>query len=190
MNTSAVLAQSVALLVLSVIAGVAFGESVTVSIEAPLQNVDGSALVDLQNLRLEVGTCVGTGSFGSHITQYDFPTGVSTLTLTGWNPATYCLRGFAINTSGVISPPSDVLAYTLVGSAPPPPPPPQLVTVSTVAYTITNANDRLAFLIVGSVPLGTPCDRTQQANGFNVVPRSAVTFDGATKPTAVLARCQ
>jgi hypothetical protein len=72
---------------------------------------------------------------------------------------------------------------------PPPPPPPVLSTTSTVVYAITAGNDRLAFLIVGSVPLGTPCVAAQEANGFNVVPRSAVTFDGPAKPSAVLGRC-
>ncbi|HLA60925.1 MAG TPA: hypothetical protein VK626_01645 [Nitrospiraceae bacterium] len=67
-----------------------------------------------------------------------------------------------------------------------------LVTTSTIAYGLAPSNDRFAFLIVGSVPLGTACLPDQSANTFHVVPRASVTYD---KPytsktvTTVLALC-
>lgn len=161
--------------------------TVTVTVTPPTTNNDGSPLTDLAGQRLEVGSCGAGGEFASHIIDYMYSAQKESKTFTDWNPATYCMRGFAINLQGISSDASPTVMHTAVEIPPPPPP---FVTVSTVAYTITNANDRLAFLIVGSVPLGTLCDRSQSANGFNVVPRAAVTFDGATRPTAVLGRCQ
>jgi len=64
-----------------------------------------------------------------------------------------------------------------------------IVTTSTVAYKVTDGNNRLTFLIVGTVPLGTPCDSAQTVNGFNVIPRESVTWDGPAKPLTVVARC-
>lgn len=60
-----------------------------------------------------------------------------------------------------------------------------LTTTSTIAYGLMPSNDRLAFLIVGSVPLGTPCVLDQVANTYHVVPRGTVTFDKPYKPTTV-----
>lgn len=67
-----------------------------------------------------------------------------------------------------------------------------LVTTSTIAYGLAPAHDRLAFLIVGSVPLGAPCLPDQTANLYRVVPVASVTFTApykaATVPT-VFALC-
>jgi hypothetical protein len=80
---------------------------------------------------------------------------------------------------------------------PPPPAPPggltvTLVTTSTIAYGLAPAHDRLAFLIVGSVPLGAACLPDQTANLYRVVPVASVTFTApykaATVPT-VFALC-
>lgn len=60
-----------------------------------------------------------------------------------------------------------------------------LTTTSTIAYGLMPANDRLAFLIVGSVPLGTPCILDQVANTYHAVPRGTVTFDKPYKPSTV-----
>ena len=186
----AVLLQAVALLVLSIIAGVAFGGTITVTITPATQNTDGSPLTDLASHRIEYGTCATGSAFGNKLgeTLVPMPAVVQAITA---NPGTYCLRAYSVNLAGTQSDPSNVASVVVPQPVPRAPTiTASLVTTSTVAYTVTNANDRLAFLIVGSVPLGTACDPSQHANGFNVVPRSAVTFDGPAKPTAVLARCQ
>lgn len=138
----------------------------------PTQNTDGSALTNLAGFNLYEPPLLVQNS-----PRCDF---VQTVTTAG----THQYYVTAVNSASVESAPSNSVSATV--AAPPPP----FVTVSTVAYTVTNGNDRLIFLIVGSVPLGTLCDPTQAANGFNVVPRASVTFDGPTKPTTVLARCQ
>jgi hypothetical protein len=106
------------------------------------------------------------------------------------NPGTQCYEVTAI-VAGAESDHSAESCKTIATPKPLPPDAPvvTLSTTSTIAYAIQPGNDRLAFLIVGSVPLGTPCVATEVANGFYVVPRAKVTFDGPAKPTAVLARC-
>jgi hypothetical protein len=78
---------------------------------------------------------------------------------------------------------------------PPPPPTPggvtvSLATTSTIAYMLIAGADTYSVLIVGSVPLGTPCDATKNLLGtYYVIPRASVTFTGALKPVAVLGAC-
>jgi hypothetical protein len=83
--------------------------------------------------------------------------------------------------AGVESAQSAVTSYTVAApiTAPSAPGAPTVtvVTTSTIAYGLAPSNDRLAFLIVGSVPLGTACLADQSANTFRVVPRTAVTYD-------------
>jgi hypothetical protein len=108
----------------------------------------------------------------------------------GLAPNTYNYTATAVATvdgADTESDRSDPVQVVVPGT--PPPPPPVFATTSTVAYTVVSGNNRLAFLIVGSVPLGTPCDPQQVANGFNLVPWTSVTFDGPAKPHAVLAQC-
>lgn len=106
------------------------------------------------------------------------------------NPGTYCAEVSQV-TQGAESDHSPEACLTIAQPKPQAPGAPTLAlnTTSTVAYVIQNGNDRLAFLIVGSVPLGTACVPSESANGFYVVPRAKVTFDGPARPTAVVARC-
>jgi hypothetical protein len=60
-----------------------------------------------------------------------------------------------------------------------------LVTTSTIAYGLAPAHDRLAFLIIGSVPLGTTCLPDQTANTYRAVPTASVTYNPPYKPTTV-----
>jgi hypothetical protein len=62
-------------------------------------------------------------------------------------------------------------------------------TTSTIAYMIVAGTDTYSPLIVGSVPLGTPCNANERLLNLNVIPRAAVTFTGALKPVAVLGSC-
>lgn len=64
-----------------------------------------------------------------------------------------------------------------------------LTTTTTIAYVPVLGNDRLTFLIVGAVPIGTACDATQRSGPFYVIPRATVTFDGPAKPTTVVGAC-
>jgi hypothetical protein len=63
------------------------------------------------------------------------------------------------------------------------------VTTSTIAYMLVPGKDTYGSLIIGSVPLGTPCDYTKPVVGYFVIPSASVTFTGALKPTVVLGSC-
>jgi hypothetical protein len=152
-----------------------------ITCEKPTLNTDGSVLTDLAGINLYGGLLgqtkrlLVTKSTVCDFVRSNVASGVQQYFVT------------AVNARDIESDPSGIVSQIV---AEPPPPPPPLVTVSVVVYALVNGNDRLTFLIVGSAPLGTVCDRNQVANGFNVIPRSAVTWDGPTKPTTVLARCQ
>lgn len=85
---------------------------------------------------------------------------------------------------------SEVVSKTIEAPPPPPPPPPPVfATVSTVVYGIVPGRDIYAPMIVGSVPLGTPCNPAQKLLAYNVIPRASVAFTGAIQPQAVVALC-
>jgi hypothetical protein len=65
---------------------------------------------------------------------------------------------------------------------------PPRVKVVDVFYVVQQT-DRIVSLRVGTVPLGTPCDKTQVINGMMVVPRAKVTWAGTVKPFVVVAKC-
>jgi hypothetical protein len=56
------------------------------------------------------------------------------------------------------------------------------------AYIVAKTNGKFLLLVVGSVPLGTPCDTTTEVNGYNAVPVDAVTFTGV-QDVIVVAKC-
>lgn len=60
---------------------------------------------------------------------------------------------------------------------------------SAVAYTLIQTADHYIALPVGNIPIGTPCDSTQNILGYSVIPRAAVTWYGTVKPLVVVATC-
>lgn len=56
------------------------------------------------------------------------------------------------------------------------------------AYIVAKTAGRFLLLVVGTVPLGTPCDTETEVNGFNAVPVDAVTFTGV-EDVIVVAEC-
>jgi len=69
-----------------------------------------------------------------------------------------------------------------------------LTTQTTIAYVPVLGHDRLTFLIVGTVPLGTKCDATQPDGPFFVVPAASVTvwqapYTATNHPTTVVGAC-
>ena len=88
---------------------------------------------------------------------------------------------------------SAVTSYTVaapsVAPSAPGAPTVSVVTTSTIAYMLIPGADTYAPLIVGSVPLGTPCDTTKPILKYFVIPRASVTFTGTIKPPAVIGYC-
>jgi len=66
----------------------------------------------------------------------------------------------------------------------------ELRIVGTTVYTIVKRIDRFLLLPVGNAPPDTVCIESQQVNGYYVVPRTAVTWSGTTKPDVVVAQCE
>ena len=56
------------------------------------------------------------------------------------------------------------------------------------AYIVAKTNGRFLLLVVGTVPLGTPCDPEVSVNGYHSVPIDAVTFTGV-RDVIVVASC-
>jgi hypothetical protein len=152
----------------------------------PTQYTDGTTIPagSLSGNRVEWGTCSGT-AFGIVAGSQTLPVS-TTYTVTGLTAGTWCFRAYA-SAGGVESGPSVVASKVI---APPQPQPPSGLTVSTpVVYTIVKKVDGFVLLPVGTVPADTPCDVTQQVNGYFVVPRAKVIWSGTVKPDVVVASC-
>ena len=66
-------------------------------------------------------------------------------------------------------------------------------TTSPTAFTLVKVQDSFAFLPIGTVPLGTPCDPTSAAENpggvFMAIPKSAVTYSGDVRTSVILGVC-
>lgn len=66
---------------------------------------------------------------------------------------------------------------------------PTVGTANSVYMEVRGA-DKFTLVAVGTVPTGTTCDPTQDVDGYDVVPNSAVTWAGNVQPPVVVAKCQ
>jgi len=181
--------HALALLVLFAFAPLfAHATDITVDCTPPTKNTDGSNITGAITFNL-----YGALQGAPKVLLPPSPLATCHSVRQNVNPGTQCYEATAI----VGGTESDHSAESCKNVAVPKPLPPgapvlTLSTTSTVAYGLAPSNDRLAFLIVGSVPLGTACLPDQHANGFNVIPRATVTYDkpytAKTVPT-VLALC-
>jgi hypothetical protein len=116
----------------------------------------------------------------------------TTLTFAAANtpPGNWCLTVSASSTGGE-GPQSNEACFQVPAPLPGAPGTPQLSlgTSTTIAYVPVLGHDRLTFLIVGTVPLGTPCDVRQPDGPFFVIPRASVTWEGPAKPSTVVGAC-
>jgi hypothetical protein len=176
-------------LLLSLFALPAFAQGYTAKWSAPLLNTDGSKATETLNYNLYQATQ------GKPLAKVQ--TGIAGLTTTitaGLTPGTtQCFAVSALNTSTGGESAQTAPVCVAIGQ-PVPGAPGGLtitpVTSSTIAYTIIMGNDKLVPLIVGSAPLGTPCDVTQPVlSSYFVIPRAAVTWSSALRPTTTVALC-
>jgi hypothetical protein len=167
----------------------AYAGDATLSWAPPTQSVDGSTLTNLAGYRIYYGTSDAILDRNIQLAN----AGLTTYKISGLSSATWYFAMTAYTSVGDASDFSPVLskAVTDVTTPPPPPPPPALVTTSTVAYMLIPGADTYAPLIVGSVPLGTPCDASKALLGYYIVPRASVTFTGPIQKTpAVVGVCR
>jgi hypothetical protein len=155
----------------------------------PTSYVDGTVMGigDITQTRLEYGSCVGT-SFGTKSGEVVASGTATTATVSNLAAGTYCFRAYT-KAKGVESAPSNVASKVVPQTAPNPP---TLMTVDTVAYSITVDYQNLAIVkntAVGKVPLGVACSAANTDDGYHMVPRTAVAWAGANRPTYVVAKC-
>ena len=171
------------------IAGVAFAGSATATWTHPTQYTDGAVLApaDIQQTRLEYGSCSGT-AFGVKAGEVVVTGSATTATVQNLAAGTYCFRAFT-KAKGIESAASAVASKVVPQAAPNPP---VLVTVDTVAYSITVDYPNLAIvknLAVGKVAKGVACTAAETDDGYHMIPRTSVAWSGANRPTYVVARC-
>lgn len=159
----------------------------------PTQNVDGSAIPatgagSLTHTRVEWGTCSGT-NFGTRAGEQLVAVPALTYTVTNLAPGTWCFRAFARTTYGAAFESVATTTVNKVIATPVPQPPGSFAVEALVAFTVVKQRDSFLLVRVGTVPANTPCSTTQYINGHQVVPRSAVTFDGTVRPEVVVAKC-
>lgn len=183
------LAAALSILLGITLAGVAFAGSATATWTHPTQYTDNTALAvaDIQQTRLEYGSCVGT-AFGVKAGEVIVTGSGTSATVQNLTAGAYCFRAYT-KAKGVESAASAVASKVVPQTAPQPP---VLVTVETVAYSITVDYPNLAIvknLAVGKVAIGVACTAAETDDGYHMIPRAAVAWAGANRPTYVVARC-
>ena len=134
----------------------------------PVQNEDGTTLTDLAGIK--IWQLVG---------QTDNPD-ISSYVISGKKPGDYTYMATAYTTADppVESKISNQVTKTATGFS----------VTDTRAYIVAKTNNAFLLLVVGTVPLGTPCDPDTEVNGKNAVPVDQVTFTGV-EDILVVAQC-
>jgi hypothetical protein len=105
------------------------------------------------------------------------PSAETTYTIPGMKPGIYTYAATAYNSDGE-SRLSGVTEKTVT----------EWVTIATQAKIVAKINGDFLLLVVGTVPLGTPCNPNVTVNGHYAIPKEAVTFTGA-EDVIVVAQC-
>jgi hypothetical protein len=155
----------------------------------PTTRTDGSALTNLAGILLEYGTCTSTNPaiFGTKQGEFFVAAPATSYTFQALPTATYCFRALARDSNNLQSAFTNAVFKNVVDA--PPNPPTGLQVVAQTVFNIVKLENRFALLPVGTVPANTPCDSTQQVNGYYAVPRDQVTWFGNVRPQVVVAQC-
>lgn len=178
---------------LSLLPGLVFAETAMVNWTNATTNVDGSPILAdgspgaLDTTTVVYSICDG-GDLGpsTQSATVNFP--IESVEIFGLTSGEWCFRTSHTNLGGNTSALSPVIVQ-IIEEPVPVPNPPTVVTVEIIVYTIIKQTDRFVFLPVGTIPNGTECITSETINGYNVVPRDAVTWSGSIRPQVVVARC-
>lgn len=174
-------------ILLSLLSLPVFAGEATLTWIAPTQNVDGTTI-----------PATGPGSLAGFRIYYRPATSTTdtlivvsdplatTYKITGLVTGTWNFQMTAYNAENVESEKTGVASTTITEA--PLPPASTFVTIATPVYNVVKKTNGFVMVVVGSVPLNTPCDRTQSVNGYHAVPISAVTWTGV-KSIVVVAKC-
>lgn len=151
--------------------------------QAPVENVDGSPLTDLDAYRIYSGATSGNYTENIHLDD-------ETLLEHSWAmpPGDWYLAMTALDVDGNESAYSNEVLKTVIGSAPLPP---IILSQSQTVFTVVKQPNRFILLPIGTVPAGTICDPNNSTNGHGVVPTDAVVWTpgSSVRPIVVVARC-
>ena len=158
-----------------------YGE-VSLTWTPPTQNDDGTPLTDLAGYTIYYGAADG-GPYPTAILVVDEL--ATAYTVTGLVEGTYYFVMTAYNSENLESIWSNQ-ATKIVEAVPT-----EFQTISTTAYGWITITDRLIIAPIGTVPLGTLCDESQNIIDKHVVPFADVTFaPGGAEQFVVLGDCQ
>jgi hypothetical protein len=168
--------------------------SPTWSWKAPTQCSDGTPVVPTtgtSNCTITKFTLY-TGLQGAPLTAWGtIPAGTLSVTTPNTSAGIWCGQVTASDANGEGAPSTQAcitLAPTVLPGSPTNPVV-TLTTTSTIAYMIVPGKDTYGVLIVGSVPLATPCVASKPVLTYYVVPSATVTFTTGIKPPVVVANC-
>lgn len=151
--------------------------------EAPIQNDDNTPLTNLKGFKPYHGSSPST--LAPVVSLNDPSLRCWTMPDLSPGPHYFALMAYTQTEESRLS---EVVTKTI--EAPPPPPPPVFATVSTTVFMELQTPTGFGFLAVGTIPIGTPCDKTQRVNDFFMVPVTAVTFTTKITRLVALAACQ
>jgi hypothetical protein len=113
--------------------------------------------------------------------------------ITGLATGTWCFQVRTVSTGEVASVWTGMVNTAIVDASlpaiPAAPANPTVRQTSLTVYSVVKRLDRFLMVAVGTAPAGTACVRTEQVNGYYVVPRAAVVWSGSVKPDVVVATC-
>lgn len=162
-------------------------QTATLSWTAPTERTDGTPLEDLAGFKIYWG--VEEGEY-THSATIETPN-ASSYVVTGLERGTtYYFAATAFDSEGLESDFSNVATKT-TGGIPgsfPNSPTNLVVTQNNVVYTIVQSRNRIVLVPAGTVPVGTPCDYTQEVNGKFLVQVELVDWVSA-RPETAFAEC-
>lgn len=170
---------------------------VTLSWTNATQNTDGSDIPTdtgdqnaLATTTLYWGACLPDDTPSPPLQEKTVPTTVpgqaETTSVIITTPGRWCFVGVHANNAGQTSDYSNP-AFRDIANVPQPPD--NLVVQDTRVYYVIQQPDKFLLVPVGNVPSDTACNSTEYVNGYYVVPRDLVSWDGATQPLVVVAQC-
>lgn len=176
------------------IPNVSEADTVSLSWQNATQNTDGTAIPATGDAALDVtvlsySECDPGDVLKPIRTTLEVPATVLGFTVEMTTPGDFCFAAYHRNVAGTWSALSNVAKKTVVGVPPVEPPLVDPKVIDTRAYSVAKIDDGFLLIVIGSVPLGTPCDINQTVNGKYAVPHTEVTFSGINDSGTVVADC-
>jgi len=174
------------LIALALLPSLALAGTVTLNWTAPTTRTDGTTLTNLASYNIYRASSAAGLATATKLATVAAPA----LTYTDASAPggqTWYYAATAVDSNGLESAQTNPVSAAVPAAKPSPPG--NLTVGAITAYTFEKQTDTLAFLAVGTVPLGTQCDVSQPVGPYYVVPRASVTWIGTVQPPIVVAAC-